>query len=168
MKSRTILPILVALALPDVACANSMAPLFPVLSAWGWLALPMIILIEGAFFAGKSVRNPYKLSLYSNLWSAFIGILFAVLTFPVTVGPAIDADLASIIIGTSFTIFGTTFHWWLSSRIEQKFSKKHALWKNDKLPITLFYKANGLSYGLITVFFSIGLIRLILEYRSRT
>ena len=124
---------------PTVACANSMAPLFPVLSLWGWLALPIIIVIEGAFFAGKSVRKSYKLSLYSNLWSALIGIFFAVLTFPVMLGPAIEADFASIIIGTIFTSFGTAFHWWLSSRIEHKFSKMHKLWKNDMLSVSLFY-----------------------------
>lgn len=168
MNSRISLPVWVALFFPDVVCANSMAPIFPVLSVWGWLALPIIVVIEGAFFAGKSVRNPYKLSFYSNLWSALIGIAFAVLTFPIMLGPAIDADFASIIIGAIFTIFGTTFHWWLSSRLEHKFSKMHTLWKNDKIPVSLFYKANGLSYGLIVAIFSIGLIRLVLEYKSRT
>ena len=158
----------VAMLSPDVARANSMAPIFPAVSMAGWLALPIIILLEGAFYSRKSVRHPFRLSLYSNLWSAFVGLLLAAATLPVMLGPAIDAYLNIIVVGGVITAIGLLFHWWFSSYLEQKFSKWHKLWKSENIPASHFYRANGLSYGLITLFFLIGIVRLLIEYKTNT
>ena len=168
MKSRIFLPTLLAVFLPTIACANSMAPIFPVLSTWGWFAMPLIVLLEGAFYARSAVRNPLRLSLYSNLWSGLIGLLPAALTFPIMLGPAIDADFASILIGAGVTISCTTFHWWFSSRLEHAFAKRHKLWKDEPILLPVFFKANGLSYGLISLLLLVGLIKQLLDYSAKT
>jgi len=167
MKTRAILPILFACLIPQVSCANSMAPIFPLLSFTGWFALPLIILIEGVFYSRKSLPHPYKLSIYSNLVSALVGIGLAVVTFPVMLGPSIDPYLDVILMGSLATVAGIIFHWWFSSYIEHRFAQRHKLWKAESISRRVFFQANGITYAIITMYLSYMLLNQMKEYRER-
>lgn len=144
-----------------------MAPIFPLLSFTGWFALPLIILIEGVFYSCKSLPHPYKLSIYSNLVSALVGIGLAVVTFPLMLGPPIDPYLDVILMGTVATIAGIIFHWWVSSYVEHRFAQKHKLWEAEAIPRRIFFQANGITYAIIALFFSCMLLNEVKEYRDR-
>jgi hypothetical protein len=149
---------------PNVAYANSMAPIFPLISTVGWLAMPIIIAIESIFYHKKSINNPIKLSLYSNLASATVGLLPAAVTFPIMLGPIIEPiNLYIIYLGAFITLGAIIFHWWLSSYLEYKFSQWHKLWKNSNTPRSIFYKANAITYGLITLAFAYLFVRVLTE-----
>lgn len=156
----TAIALLVIAAFPLDALANSMAPALALVSLAGWLAMPMIILVEALFYRHKQINNPVKLSVYANLVSGFIGLLLALVTAPIMVGPVIEeAPFFLYVVGAIFTILAVGFHWWLSSIIEYRFSRWHTLWQGTPLSLSLVYRANGMSYGLIVVF--LGILRLI-------
>ncbi len=166
---RIVIPVALTFVFPEVASANSgFLPIFPLLSVLGWMVLPVIILLEGAFYARKSVRYPFRLSLYSNLWSAFVGLLVDKIApnriYYAPFGPAYIANLDMIRLGIGATIVGLVFHWWFSSHLEHMFSKWHKLWRNPGVPLSLFYKANRLSYGMLSLFFLVRLSELLFEY----
>ena len=141
--------IILLLFIPQAAMANSMGPVFPFLSALGWIAMPIIIAIEAGYYAIKSINNPIKLSVYTNIASALAGLVIALLTFRIMLGPAIGGSDVEIVGGLFYTLLAIIFHWWFSSTIEYWFSAKHKLWKSSGLPKSIFYKANGITYGLI-------------------
>jgi len=153
--------------MPSIVMANSMAPVFPVISGVGWVSMPLIIAIEAEYYANKNINNPIKLAIYSNIASAIVGLLLALVTFPLMVGPAIEAYIEVIYPGALISFVAIGFHWWLSSTVEHRFSVKHKLWKNLDLPKALFYKANSFTYGLILVLFLVNVIRLLNEYYTK-
>ena len=144
-----------------------MAPIFPLLSFAGWFALPLIILIEGLFYSRKSLPHPYKLSLYSNLVSALVGIVLAVVTFPVMLGPPIEPYPDILVVGSIATVAGIIFHWWCSSYLEHRFAQKHKLWKVEGIPSRIFFQANGITYAIIALYFSYLLLNELKEYKER-
>lgn len=168
MRYPLVVHLLALLLLPGVAHANSMAPIFPVVSMTGWIALPLIVLVEGLFHSRRSLPHPFRLSFYSNLWSALVGLLPAVATFPLMLGPAIDPYLDIMLVGGVLTVVGLLFHWWLSSHLEHWFCSRHRLWKDEHIPLSHFYRVNGLSYNLIALWFLIMLVRLLIEYSTKT
>lgn len=147
--------------------ANTMAPIFPMISSLGWIAMPVIIILEGLFYYRASINNPLKLSIYSNLTSALFGLIVAVVTLPILLGPAVDPHLPSIYAGAIISMVGVAFHWWLSSFLEYKFSRWHKLWRDTNAPISLFYRANGITYSLILVLFIVMIIRQLIEYYDK-
>lgn len=156
------------LAFPSVAHANSMAPVFPLLSIYGWVAMPLIILIEAQIYKRTSINNPYKLSIYSNIASAALGLLLAGITFPVMIGPPIEPYPEVIYPGAIITFLAIIIHWWLSSFIEYKFSKWHTIWRDKGIKLSTFYKANGLTYALIFVIFAVNIMRLLIQYHAKS
>ena len=147
--------IILSLFIPQAAMANSMAPVFPTISMLGWIAMPVIIAIEAGYYAIKSINNPIKLSVYTNIASALAGLVIALLTFPVMLGPAIEGPDSVIGAGMFYSLLAIIFHWWFSSTIEYWFSAKHKLWKSSGLPKSIFYKANSITYSLILMLFLI-------------
>jgi hypothetical protein len=162
-----VLLVVLILLIPKVALANTMAPIFPVISTVGWLAMPVIVILEAYLYYRAAVNNPIKLSLYSNIASACFGLLVASITLPVMLGPAIEPHLFSIYLGACISFVAILFHWWLSSYLEFRFSKWHKLWKNKELPISTFFMANGISYGLIFVLFSVHIVLQLLDYYAK-
>lgn len=150
------------LIFPQGAEANSMAPIFPLLSGLGWVAMPIIILIEYLFYRKSRINNPFKLSLYSNVVSAVFGLFLAFLTFWFMAGPPIENYSDVIIISAAITLVGIFFHWWLSSTIEFHFSIRHNLWRNSSLSKSLFYKANGITYSFILICFVFQFVRFLI------
>lgn len=157
-----------AVLLPEEALANSMAPIFPLISGVGWAAMPIIIGVESLYYYLKTVNNPVRLALYSNLVSALAGLVIAIITLPITLGPAVDPYLWAIYLGVVLSSLAIVFHWWLSSHIEYRFSKWHKLWKNTDLPVTVFYKANAISYGLLYLIFIALFINQLRDYYIKT
>jgi hypothetical protein len=143
----------ILLIFPLAAEANSMAPIFPVLSGLGWIAMPLIICIEYFYYRNRKINNSFKLALYSNVASALVGLILAFLTFWFMGGPAIENYSDVILISATITFAGILFHWWLSSIVEYQYSKRHVLWKNSGLSKSIFYKANGITYALILAVF---------------
>lgn len=168
MKMKTILLVILFLLLPQIALANSLAPIFPAISVLGWIGLPLIILIETLFYIRKAIRHPVRLAVYSNLCSTLAGVPVAIVTFPFMIGPPIAPYLDAIIVGTAATIGGIVFHWWFSSQVEYRFSKRHKLWANDNLPLNLFYKANAITYFAITLVFAKLILEMVIKYMAKT
>lgn len=152
------------LLFPSVALANTMAPVFPILSVIGWTALPIIVVIEAAYYHKKSTDNPIRLAIYSNLFSAIIGLALAIVTAPVMIGPSVEKHLFSIYAGAFISVGAIALHWYLSSYFEFKFSQWHKLWKDSGLKKSLFYKANAITYSLILLLFSIMTVRQLINY----
>jgi hypothetical protein len=162
-----ILLVILILLIPEVALANTMAPIFPLISTVGWLAMPAIVILEAFLYYRVAVNNPIRLSIYSNITSALFGLLVAGITLPVMLGPAIEPHLFSIYVGACFSFVAILFHWWLSSYVEFMFSQWHKLWKKQQVPISTFFIANGISYGLIFVLFSVYIARQLLDYYAK-
>lgn len=155
-----VIALLIIAAFPLDALANSMAPALALISLAGWLAMPVIVLVEALFYRHKQINNPVKLSVYANLVSGIVGLLLALVTAPIMVGPVIEeAPFLLYVLGAIFTILAVGFHWWLSSIIEYRFSRWHKLWQVTRLTQGLVYRANCISYGLIVVF--LGILRLV-------
>ena len=151
-----------------MAWANSMAPVFPLVSLFGWCAMPLIIAIEAFFYAKNEINNPIKLSVYSNIVSAIVGLLLAVINFPIMIGPASGPTAKIIYTGAIITVSAIIFHWWFSSKIEYAFAKRHNLWKKNDLYRSLFYKANGITYSIVLLVFIITCINALLELPMKT
>lgn len=156
--------IIALLLIPEFALANSMAPVFPLISSVGWVVLPIIIGLEAVYYHKKRVKNPVRLSVYSNIVSAFIGIFVAALNLPIMLGPAFDAETPKVFyLGMVITVIAIIFHWWLSSTVEYRFSRWHKLWKQSEMRLSLFYKANGITYSIIFFIFAVGYINALVK-----
>ena len=142
--------IMLLVLLPEVALANSMGPILPVVSFSGWLAMPIIIAVEAYYYKRASINNPIRLACYANLWSGFVGLVPALLTAPIMLGPPVDSH-APIVTSFIFSTLGVIFHWWLSSYTEYRFAAWHKRWRGADLPISIFYGANRITYGLIYI-----------------
>jgi len=152
------------LLFPSVAQANTMAPVFPILSGIGWTALPIIVVIEAVYYYKKSTNNPIRLAIYSNLFSAMIGLALAVVTAPLMIGPSVEKHLFLIYAGAFISVGAIALHWYLSSYFEYKFSQWHKLWKESGLKKSLFYIANAITYSLILLLFSIMTVKQLMDY----
>ena len=174
-----VLLIYVIVLFPARCFANSMAPIFPLVSFEGWIAMPVIVPIEGWFYQRNKISSPYLLALKSNLMSALIGLIPAALTFWLMIGPYIGStEPRETAIGTIFsfislpvllwssfgTILGFVFHWWLSSTIEYKYASKKDLWKEQGLSKSVFLKANGITYILLFAVFGYQIVRNIIFF----
>lgn len=158
-RNCNMIALIIIAAFPADALANSMAPALALVSLAGWLAMPLIVIVEALFYRHKQLNNPLKLSVYANLVSGVIGLLLALVTAPIMVGPVIEeGPFLLYVLGAIFTILAVGFHWWLSSVIEYRFSRWHKLWQDTPLTQDLVFRANGISYGLIVVF--LGVLRL--------
>ncbi|WNO08448.1 hypothetical protein [Teredinibacter sp. KSP-S5-2] len=145
MKYLVVIPIV---GLSPYVNANSLAPILPIMSAWGWLAMPVIIFIEFIYFKRRGYYRSLALSAYGNLFSGVVGIGPALITAPSMLGPSIEADRPSIIIGVIACTLGVLFNWWLSSKIEFFFVRRHRWWRQSGLTIKQFYQANMLTYSI--------------------
>jgi hypothetical protein len=155
--------------------ANSMAPILPLVSILGWFAMPIIVAIEGFYFKKIKVAEPYRLSLYSNLFSASVGLLLAAAGLPLMLGPPIMGDLSLLlktrpdmadrllVISSSATVVGFAINWFLSSILEFKFSRWHPRWKNIPLEKAHFFRLNGISYGILFLVFGLRMMDEILK-----
>jgi hypothetical protein len=159
---------IIVVFLPEVALANSMAPIFPIISGIGWIAMPIIIVLESLFYCRKLINNPFRLALYSNIVSALFGLIVAVVTLPIMAGPAVDPYLWAIYLGAVLSSVAIVSHWWFSSYLEYRFSKWHTLWKNRDFPISIFYKANAITYSLIYLLFVVLFLKQLSDYYART
>ena len=151
----------------NVLLANSMAPIFPLISFSGWMALPAIIFIEYLYFWRKKVNRPFILALYGNLYSTLIGMLPAVLTFYIMLGPPLGPYGLEILLGSISSLSAIVFHWWFSSKLEHSFARKHRFWKNEDLKRSDFYIVNGVTYFCIFVYFFKGIAVNFLVYVSK-
>lgn len=159
---------LFALFFPKTVFANSFAPIAPFISGIGWIAMPVIVGVEAMFYRNRRIKYSFRLSLYSNIFSALVGLVFAVVTLPAMLGPAVDPYLWAIVFGVVISTMVIVFHWWMSSRLEFWFSNWHKLWKNEAIPLSMFYKANAITYGLIYIYFVIFFIFQFIDYFSQT
>jgi len=69
-------------------------------------------------------------------------------------GPAIDEGAGIIVLGGGLTALLLALHCCLSSIVEHRFSMRHRLWEGAGIPVAVFYEANGLTYGLISMGFA--------------
>ena len=138
--------------------------------------MPIIVIVEWVLLLRANIKHPFLLSLYANLVSGLIGIIPAVLSTPLMLGPVLPGELKSIMKNGSSGIVATTivisiaatigaiiFFWWLSSHIEYRFSQKTNRWCDQDLSLSLFYRVNAVTYGLIFLFFGYLVTSSILE-----
>ncbi len=134
------------------AFANSMAPILPALSVGGWLGMPIIIFIEYLYFRKKGFAKPLALSAYGNVFSGLAGIVAAIVTIPLMLGPIIQpTTILEFMISLIATTIGLVFNWWLSAKVEMYFVKKSKWWKDEPLTLKHFYHANALTYSIIAL-----------------
>jgi len=147
------------------AFANSMAPILPMISFFGWLGLPLIVLVEGFFWRRKGLKEPFRFSLYANFWSSLVGIIPAALTFWIMVGPFFDGDVASLlrsgrrdsaiyilILSGIASSLGFVFHWWFTTQIEYRYFLRQK-WEstNSQFSKKDFYLVNAITYALLAM-----------------
>ncbi|MBU4009275.1 MAG: hypothetical protein KJ882_00805 [Proteobacteria bacterium] len=142
-----------ALLFPAKAFANSMGPILPLVSIFGWFAMPLIVIIEGLYYKDKKIIKPFKLSLIANLRSGVVGIFLGLIGFPLMAGPLIEEPRMNLFtMSMVFIVLGTVLHWWISCKVESAYALKLDSDIEPKALKSIIYRANSITYVLICAY----------------
>jgi len=165
---KKLIPTLLGVCLTtEMAYANSIAPILPLFSILGWIALPIIIGIEGFLFRRSNVSEPFRLATYANLVSSLAGLPLAIVTAPLMIPPfPLGSEVKLMIekgnlkggsilvaMGLMGLVMGFAINLWISTRVEHWVASKNMRWKNLALSKKLFIEVNLRTYVLISLFF---------------